>query len=103
MERDIIKGKGRFILKESHCLKIDKKHIKVRCCSFNAQKGLLILGTQNGSFQLLRLQKESIETLQEFQIAEYKISKMELNISGNWVAMGVKENGQLLVWEWRSQ
>jgi hypothetical protein len=63
MERDIMKGHGRFILKECHVLKINDAHIKVRCGDFNATNGLLIVGTRSGSFQLLRLTSAVLEII----------------------------------------
>ncbi len=93
MERDIMKGKGRFILKDTHCLKINEKHIKVKTSDFNLSNGLLILGTTSGEFQLMRITGHTPEVIQEFEIGSFQIDQVTLNSTGNWIAMGVVENG----------
>lgn len=41
--------------------------------------------------------------IQTFQLSKLKISALAINASAAWIALGVRENGQLIVWEWRSQ
>jgi WD40 repeat protein len=36
-------------------------------------------------------------------ISEHPISCLALNNTGDWVAVGSREQGQLLVWEWQSE
>ena len=36
-------------------------------------------------------------------ISHQKISSVAVNSSGEWLAFGCKEVGQLLVWEWQSE
>ena len=36
-------------------------------------------------------------------ISQQKINSVAVNSSGEWLAFGCKEVGQLLVWEWQSE
>lgn len=36
-------------------------------------------------------------------ISEHPISSLALNNTGDWVAVGSRAQGQLLVWEWQSE
>ena len=38
-----------------------------------------------------------------FSISTQKISTVSINATGEWLAFGSKQLGQLLVWEWRSE
>lgn len=41
--------------------------------------------------------------MQIFDVAEASITSMTLNHDGEWVALACAEQGQLMVWEWRTQ
>lgn len=80
-------------MKAKHVLKVKDKHLKVRCADYNSDKQILIVGTKDGSFQLIKIEKEDIQILQELLITNCSISSVCLNLSGNWIGMGIKEIG----------
>jgi periodic tryptophan protein 2 len=57
----------------------------------------------NGSFAIYKLFPDQITAIQSFSIGNYKISSVALNPSSTWIGLGIKEAGQLIVWEWKSQ
>jgi len=38
-----------------------------------------------------------------FSVGEHKINSLSVSSGGNWLALAIKELGQLIVWEWKSQ
>jgi len=46
---------------------------------------------------------DTIEAIHSFQIAQNKIDSVCVNATGDWIAMGSRDLGQLFVWEWKSE
>jgi hypothetical protein len=76
----------------------------------------MILGFKNGVFGLYNVDGDKAESLQTFSISKHKIKSVTFNKTGetpkdsdnlqriaSWIAMASPRNGQLIVWEWRSQ
>jgi periodic tryptophan protein 2 len=109
MERVI--HKGRFILS----LTKNFKEGKIKSAEYHSLQRLLLIGQRNGTIHIHRFeQAEVLESekppegdfltlLQTFQIAEAPIDAISFNEDGNWIALGLRLTGQLIVWEWRSQ
>ncbi|KZV62737.1 WD repeat protein [Peniophora sp. CONT] len=71
------------------------------CATFHAASALLVLGFSTGVFALFELPAfTSVHTL---SISSSRISAVSVNASGEWLAFGAKDAGQLLVWEWQSE
>lgn len=74
---------------------------KVVCSAFHAASNLLVVGFSTGVFGLWEMPEfANIHTL---SISQEKISSVEINLSGEWLAFGASKLGQLLVWEWQSE
>ncbi|KAI8328017.1 putative WD repeat protein [Chlamydoabsidia padenii] len=88
--------------------RIQKKHyfnqghgIKVKSCEFYANSNLIIAGFTNGIFGLYEV--PSFTTIHTLSISQKKINSVAINPSGEWLAFGCANMGQLLVWEWQSE
>lgn len=74
---------------------------KVVCSAFHAASNLLVVGFSTGVFGLWEMPEfANIHTL---SVSQEKISSVEINFSGEWLAFGASKLGQLLVWEWQSE
>ena len=62
---------------------------------------LICVGQSNGIFSLFNL--DTLESIHSFQISEQKIDSISINANGDWIAMASKMEGQLFVWEWKSE
>lgn len=65
--------------------------------------GLLASCYSNGKFSVWKLEQEVLEQVHTFSVGEHKISSLCVSVGGNWLALAIKELGQLIVWEWKSQ
>lgn len=74
-----------------------------RLTSAAYHKGLHILvsGFQDGAFFLHEM--PDFNLIHSLSISDQSISTVSFNASGDWVAIGCSERGQLLVWEWQSE
>ncbi|KAI9304687.1 WD40 repeat-like protein [Cunninghamella echinulata] len=88
--------------------RIHKKHYfnqgagtKVKSCEFYAAKNLVIAGFSNGTFGLYEV--PSFVNIHTLSISQKKINAIAINPSGEWLAFGCSNLGQLLVWEWQSE
>lgn len=74
---------------------------RVVCTTFHPRTSLLIVGFSTGVFGLWEMPEFSpIHTL---SISNEKITSVAVNPSGEWLAFGAANLGQLLVWEWQSE
>ena len=62
---------------------------------------ILVIGQSNGVFSVYNI--DTIEAIHSFQIAQNKIDSVCVNATGDWIAMGSRDLGQLFVWEWKSE
>jgi periodic tryptophan protein 2 len=69
--------------------------------SFCSSANLLALGFATGVFGLYEM--PGCMNLQRLSVSNSMISTISLNQTGEWVALGIAEKGQLLVWEWKSE
>lgn len=63
--------------------------------------GILAVGFSGGLFELLQL--PDLITIHTLSIGKDPITSIAFNSSGEWIAVGSSNLGQLLVWEWRSE
>ena len=74
---------------------------RVVCTNFHPRTSLLIVGFSTGVFGLWEMPEFTpIHTL---SISNEKITSVAVNPSGEWLAFGAANLGQLLVWEWQSE
>ena len=74
----------------------------VRCASFDALSGMMCLGLSGGVFSLYSVTGTSMEPAQSLSVGS-AVTSVSMAPGGDWVAVGVEEAGQLIVWEWRAE
>ena len=72
----------------------------VTCSSFDAFSGLLCLGLSGGAFALYEI--PSMSAVQSFSVGS-AVTSVSVSAGGDWIAVGVEDAGQLIVWEWRAE
>jgi periodic tryptophan protein 2 len=85
------------------------KFAYVKCVAFhNGKKSLLgeqnammVVGFSSGVFSLIQL--PDFEEIHSLSISNNEITSVAINNSGEWLAFGSPQLGQLLVWEWKSE
>ncbi|ATY61846.1 Periodic tryptophan 2 [Cordyceps militaris] len=73
----------------------------VRCASFHPESNLLVAGFSNGLFGLYEM--PDFNNIHKLSISQNDIDFVTINKTGEWLAFGASELGQLLVWEWQSE
>ena len=91
--------RSRLILEKKY--KFELSGNKIRSAAFNDNNFHLIFGMTNGSFGIYNI--NTMENIHTFQISENRITSIEINSTGNWIAFSAKAEGQLFVWEWKSE
>lgn len=74
---------------------------KVSSVAFHQASSLLVVGFSTGIFGLYEL--PSFTNIHTLSISQEKISSVAISPSGEWLAFGAQQLGQLLVWEWQSE
>ncbi|KAF2073704.1 hypothetical protein CYY_004992 [Polysphondylium violaceum] len=74
---------------------------KVKTAVYHLKSKLLVIGFASGQFCLFEMPE--YQELYKLNISSHSISTAAINNSGEWLAFGCKDLGQLLVWEWRSE
>ncbi|KAI1729223.1 WD domain, g-beta repeat domain-containing protein [Ditylenchus destructor] len=71
--------------------------------ALNAKSKLLSVAFSNGVFLLCELTEFSV--LQNFRASELRINTLDINDTGDWLAIGCGQgfDAQLIVWEWQSE
>ncbi|KAL1459539.1 hypothetical protein WDU94_011510 [Cyamophila willieti] len=77
------------------------KHARVSCASYHQTGKVLVVGFSNGSFYLLEM--PDVNLIHSLSISESEITAVSFNVTGDWLALGCSDRGQLLVWEWQSE
>ena len=62
---------------------------------------LLVVGFTSGVFGLYEM--PGCNNIHTLSVSNHKISSVTMNPSGDWLAFGCPDLGQLLVWEWQSE
>lgn len=73
----------------------------VTCAQFHADSNLLVTGFSHGLFFVHEL--PSFAQIQSLGISQNDIDYIAINKTGEWLAFGASNLGQLLVWEWQSE
>jgi periodic tryptophan protein 2 len=72
----------------------------VTSVSFDSETKIMVLGLSGGAFSLFDI--ASMSSLQSLSVGS-SVGSVALARGGDWVAVGVPEAGQLMVWEWRAE
>lgn len=74
---------------------------KLDAVAFSRRHNFVAAALSNGVFAVFSTLR--FERLYALTLTQSRITSLALNNSGEWLALGVGETGQLLVWEWRSE
>jgi periodic tryptophan protein 2 len=99
------RSNGRWLLLERHYLakELGKQAGKLCCVHYEPRSRLLVIGYQRGVFSLFRLEDGACTALHSLSVSAGAIGACALNPSGEWLALGAGERGQVLVWEWQTE
>ena len=87
-------------------------HAQATSCHLHRDTEQLTVGFSNGVFGLWSLAagalgsdpgEHQFDLIHQLSISSAPIEACAANRSGEWLALGVPQHGQLLVWEWRSE
>eukprot|EP01138_Halocafeteria_seosinensis_P006807 gb/GECG01006960.1/.p1 GENE.gb/GECG01006960.1/~~gb/GECG01006960.1/.p1 ORF type:complete len:977 (+),score=104.37 gb/GECG01006960.1/:1-2931(+) len=92
-------ARGTWSLKDKHYFNMD--HARVISVDFHQNKGLLVVGFSSGVFGIYTT--PDIEPIHTLSISQRQINTSTINCTGDWLAFGSAELGQLLVWEWQTE
>lgn len=77
------------------------KHAQLTSANYHKRTKLLITAYSNGSFYLHEM--PDVNMIHSLSITEFAIQTACFNVTGDWIALGSSNMGQLLVWEWQSE
>ena len=77
------------------------RRVTLTCSDFHQKSKILVAGFDSGTFLLLSLPDASL--IHSLAISDHTIATVRFNASGDWIALGCPDLGQLLVWEWQSE
>ena len=97
--RLVYKRNARHFLRDH--LEEGKNRTSLTCADFHQSTKILVTGFSNGTFLLISLPDASL--IHSLAISDLTIGTVRFNSSGDWVAFGCPDLGQLLVWEWQSE
>jgi periodic tryptophan protein 2 len=95
----IVQKKMKWALREREFL-WDPQTI-VSSVDFNKLTQLLVVGFSSGVFGLYEM--PGCINLHRLSISTHTITSVSINSTGEWLAIGSSQLGQLLVWEWKSE
>ncbi|VDK18089.1 unnamed protein product [Anisakis simplex] len=77
--------------------------VDVSACTYHSPTNLLVTAFTNGVFLLHEL--PSFSLIHSLRISELEVMSMNVNKSGDWIAIGCGKgsDAQLVVWEWQSE
>ncbi|KAI4482008.1 hypothetical protein M0804_009027 [Polistes exclamans] len=81
--------------------KQDSKDIQLTAAAYHKNSHILIVGFNNGTFFLYEMPDGNM--IHSLEISQQSISTIAINPTGDWIALGCSNVGQLLVWEWQSE
>eukprot|EP00727_Mastigamoeba_balamuthi_P008301 m51a1_g4093 hypothetical protein (875) ;mRNA; r:68447-71634 len=74
---------------------------RVVTCALHRATGTLAVGFKKGVFALYSA--PSLSQMQALSVSRHKLTAVDINASGEWIAFASAKLGQLLVWEWQSE
>lgn len=100
-EEHIVKSKrgSKWVLKEREFLW--DPHTRVASVDFNKTTNLLVVGFTSGVFGLYEM--PGCVNVHRLSVSNHSVNSVTINRTGEWLAIGSSDLGQLLVWEWKSE
>mmetsp|Transcript_9075 Transcript_9075/g.18345 ORF Transcript_9075/g.18345 Transcript_9075/m.18345 type:complete len:850 (+) Transcript_9075:214-2763(+) len=90
---------GSWNLSTKHYLR--QEGARVTCASASCGGAVLAIGFTTGVFGIYNM--PGCENVHSLSVGNRVLTSLQLNGTGEWVAVGVGGTGQLLVWEWQSE
>lgn len=79
----------------------EHRNAQLTAANYHKKTKLLITAYSTGSFYLHEL--PDVTMIHSLSISEHSVNTASFNITGDWIALGSSNLGQLLVWEWQSE
>lgn len=79
----------------------ERPDAQLTAANYHKNAKLLITAYSTGSFYLHEL--PDVTMIHSLSISEHAVQTTCFNITGDWIALGSSNLGQLLVWEWQSE
>ncbi len=76
-------------------------NITLTSAAYMPSTKLLVTGYSHGAFLLHEMPE--VNLIHSLKISNQHISSIAINPTGDWIALGCADMGQLLVWEWQSE
>lgn len=76
-------------------------HTEVTSVAYNKTNSLLVVGFNKGVFALYEM--PGCVNIHRLSVSNQIVSSVNINSTGEWLAIGSSRMGQLLVWEWQSE
>ena len=73
----------------------------VSSVTFHAETNMLLVGFTSGEFRIYEM--PSFNLIQKLSMGNNSVSTVSINKTGEWLALGSKKLGQLIVYEWQSE
>ena len=93
------KRTSKWVLKEREFLW--DPHTQVASADFNKTSNLLVVGFTSGVFGLYEM--PGCVNVHRLSVSNHSINSVSMSPTGEWLAIGSSDLGQLLVWEWKSE
>lgn len=97
--RLVYKRNAKHFLRD--CLDDGGRGCELTSADYHNKTKILVTGFSNGAFLLHSLPDVSL--VHSLAISEQPIGAVVFNNTGDWIALGCPDLGQLLVWEWQSE
>lgn len=79
----------------------ENRNATLTAANYHKRTKLLITAFSTGAFYLHEL--PDVNMIHSLNISDFAIQAACFNITGDWIALGSSNLGQLLVWEWQSE
>lgn len=79
----------------------ENKDATLTASNYHKRTKLLITAFSTGAFYLHEL--PDVNMIHSLSISDFAIQTAIFNVTGDWIALGSSNLGQLLVWEWQSE
>ena len=93
------KRAARHFLKDH--LPEDSKRAELTDADYHSKSKILVTTFSSGAFFILEM--PDCNLIHSLSISDRQISTVRINPTGDWIAFGCQDLGQLLVWEWQSE
>jgi len=91
--------KGQWVLQGAHYIR--QEGSRVKSAAFHRGTGLLVVGWDSGAFGLYSMPDGTV--LHTLSVSAHEVHSVAISPRGDWLALGSRTLGQLLVWDWQAE